>query len=891
MRARFSILLLCAVACAQAVFEPEAAHEHTERVSNVDIQHYAIELDLDLEQATIAGAVAVDFHARVPGLRVLVLDARELTVTAVEQNGAPLAFEQDGDALRISLRQPLANGQASQVRITYAGAPRTGMHFIRPSPEHPHLPYQVHTQGECEDSAFWFPCYDFPNDRASHSLDVTVDEPYTVIAAGELRNVELVDEGRRKFSYFMATPHPVYLTTLIAGEYTCIEEEWRGRKVQYFVEPVDAERAQRSFGKTPAMLDWFSDRIGVEYPYTKYAQTCVRHFAFGGMENISATTQTRRTLHDAHEEPYRSSDGLVAHELAHQWFGDLLTCTDWSHIWLNEGFATYFTQLWFEHEKGREAFQLGMWNTQNSYKRAGRSPNRRPVVFGEYVRPIEVFFDGTVYPGGASRLHMLRYLLGDEAFWKAVHHYTVRFREANVTTDDLRAALEESSGRDLERFFEQWFYRPGFPDFRVSWKYLPEAGMIALTAEQTQSGEGGRPEVFAMPVAVEVTCDEGVQTLRWPLEERKQTLYLPVPSKPKMVLFDKGHWLTKDLDFTKSVDEWLFQLRHDSDAAGRLAAAEVLGAWLRRKDKKPDLGETHEGPPDLAPLDATARARVVEVLRQAAREDGQERVRQECLQALRARPADEVLAVFEAALDDPDKRVVRRAVEALGGYAGEHDSAYVRLRAVAEGDDPVLAAAALRGISGRLSYEELEAWLERPERELSQAAFDLLFDKDRERAKSLVLHFTAPEHDEDLRRSALGKLGEFPGWEPGLEALRSQLGSPYIRWRSHAARTLSRVGDASDLPRLIAVWESEPADINKGAMEGAITGLRKRLLEAGTAPLPARSLQDELRARRAQLEAEREAAEAARRAARARSEALAAELARLRERLSRLGMD
>ncbi len=883
------IPFLCSLALAQ-VFIPDAAREHQARVSSIDVQHYRLDISLDLEAAGIEGSVRVDFKAAVPGLQVLELDAHELTIRGVFYGDQPLGFEHSDGVLRVELLEPLALGQQTSVRIDYGGTPRNGLHFVRPGPLHPDLPYQVHSQGECEDSSYWFPCYDFPNDRASHEMHVTVQEPFYAVAAGELLNVELLDGQKRRFSYRMETPHPVYLTTVVAGDYVVLEDTWRGKPVRYVVEPVDETRARRSFGRTPDMLEFFSELLGVEYPYSAYTQTCVRRFGFGGMENISATTQTRRTLHSAWDHAYGNSDGLVAHELAHQWFGDLVTCSDWSHIWLNEGFATYFTQLWFEQDQGLERFQIGMRDTQNSYKRAGRSEKRRPVVYQRYQRPIELFFDGTVYPGGAARLHMLRGQLGDEVFYRAIHHYLAKHREDNADTDDFRKAVEESSGKDLATFFEQWFYKPGFPDLDVRWSYVPEAGMISLRAEQTQSGEGGRPLAFELPVQVEVTTAEGVQQLLWPLRERTQTLYLPVSSEPLMVRFDKGHWLVKDLDFHKRLREWLYQLQHDSDAAGRLAAAEVLAAWLRSEGKT-DKGETHEGPAQLKRLDAAQRERVLAALCEAAGRDSQERVRRACLDAVRAGKPEQVLDTFLAALQDPLAPVRRSAVEALVGLCKEHDQAYESLQVVLAGEDPVLAAAALRGVAQRADWDALQAQLEDSRVEVRRTAFDLLYDRDRERCRPLVLHFAAPGTEDRLRSNALGRLADFPGWQPGLEVLRRHLDDPYLRWRSQAARALAKAGDASDLERLVAAWQREQVAMTRSSLEQAIADLRRRCLKEENAPGADQQLANELRAERAEQEARLTAVQGRLDALRAEREALERQKRALHEEMRRLGVE
>ena len=232
---------------------------------------------------------------------------------------------------------------------------------------------------------------------------------------------------------------------------------------------VDVATARRFMGKTPQMIRFYGEKLGQPYPYAKYAQVCVPDFIAGGMENITATTMTDSALHDEIAELERDEDGLVAHELAHQWFGDLLTCKDWSHIWLNEGFASYFGPLFTEHDRGDDVFRLEMKGSLEGYLGSDQR-YRRPIVESLYETSDDMF-DGVTYSKGACVLHTLRGLLGDVAWWKGIRAYVAAHKFQVVETDDFRKAMETASGKDLKWFFDQWVYKAGHPELKVRWHY------------------------------------------------------------------------------------------------------------------------------------------------------------------------------------------------------------------------------------------------------------------------------------------------------------------------------------------------------------------------------------------------------------------------------------
>jgi aminopeptidase N len=448
----------------------------------------------------------------------------------------------------------------------------------------------------------------------------------------------------------MTTPHPSYLMTLVAGALDTKYGDWNGLPLIYSAPEGLGERLLPSLDATAGALEFLTEITGRRYPYTKYGQACVENFPFGGMENISATTLTATTLRDEHGLVDRNNNGLVVHEAAHQWFGDLLTCADWSHIWLNEGFATYMNLLYIERTEGQDAFRVAMRDTQETYLMHDAGETRRPIVTTTWIDPIDIFFGGHTYQGGASRLHLLRYVLGDDAFFRGVRMYVGRNAGRGVVTDDLRAAMEEASGQDLEGFFDQWLYSAGFPEFNMHWRYDESRERVLVTVNQEHSVEGVR-SVFETPVDIEVRTASGAVTHRAEVTRRRQIFEFPSKEAPTWVRFDKGGWLPARKNAKKKLNEWLTLAARDDDVNGRRDALRRLRA----------IGAEKETPED--------RARIRAALLHALTEDASDAVRAASASLLdQPFGADVQSALATAARSDESLRVRRAALGALAQW-------------------------------------------------------------------------------------------------------------------------------------------------------------------------------------------------------------------------------
>ena len=374
----------------------------------------------------------------------------------------------------------------------------------------------------------------------------------------------------------MDQPYSNYLTSIVVGNYQPVEQNYAGIPVLNFGYPSETKQVAATVKNLPETIKFFSEVTGVKYPYPKYAQTFVEDFG-GGMENISATTQIEEMIHDDRELLDTDSESLQSHELAHQWFGDYVTCRDWGQIWLNESFATYMQAMWDEKFKGHEEFLYSdIRNNQNQVLGSWNQGYRRPIVTRFYADK-DALFDNYAYPGGGSVLHMLRKHLGDKLFFKSLNHYLTTNAHQPVSTEELRIAVEEATGQSMDWFFDQWIYKMGHPIFEVTQNYDEAKKQLTLNVKQTQKIDPNNPypqtEFFQSFVEVEI--DNRIWRV-WMKPQAENVFVFDSPTRPKLVNFDYESTLLKEMKFDKSVDELLYQLQSDKDVLARRWAMSEL---------------------------------------------------------------------------------------------------------------------------------------------------------------------------------------------------------------------------------------------------------------------------------------------------------------------------
>ncbi|MFZ0064432.1 MAG: M1 family aminopeptidase [Pyrinomonadaceae bacterium] len=665
---------------------------------NFDTRHIALNLRFDWEREQVIGTETIVLAPLVNNLARIELDAANMTFSSVKlKSGTALKYENDAknEKLHIDLDRSYQPSQELILLIDYRtngltngsrnlGFAGGGIRFIKPTADDPSRPKQIWSQGESEYNHHWFPLYDHPNDFFTSELTATVEKPLSVVSNGKLMITKENQDGTRTFHWRIEQPHASYLSSIIVGEYLPITSEYLGIPIMTNVYPHEVNEGKVTAARLTEMVKFFSEKTGVKYPYAKYAQTMVRDFG-GGMENISATTQTDNMIHDARTELDQTSDGLQSHELAHQWFGDYLTCRSWSDIWLNESFATYFQGMWDEYKLGHDDFlYLDVRGNQNQYFGAWNQGNRRPIVTKNYANP-DAVFDTYAYPRGGAVLHMLRRSLGDENWWRAINYYLDKHAHQPVDTEQFRIAIEESTGQSMDWFFDQWLYRMGHPIFRVTQNYDSVAKALKLTVEQRQQvdPEWQFPQVtlFRAPVEIEIATSSGTRIEKAMIEPRKEQVFtFSADSKPLLVNFDYGGTLIKEVEFSKTNEELIYQLAHDQDMLGRLWALGQLNTKMRaesaqQSEKDLLLAEiaralTNDSFWGMRVEAALALSGIPgDVARQAllkATKDKKSAVRTRAILSLAATKDPSLANVYREFLTDESYGVIRSAAVALG---------------------------------------------------------------------------------------------------------------------------------------------------------------------------------------------------------------------------------
>lgn len=572
-------------------FELPGDQLHYAPARPADVQHVKLVIALDFEQETISGTAYTTFSTLHEEVRTISFDAVDLNIEHISlENGTALDYTTTAKKLIVTLDHTYRNGEHFTIAIKYNAKPRTGLRFMKPVPEDPTRPVQAWTFGQPRYHSHWFPCHDSPNDRATTEIIVTVPPQFLTVSNGKLLSV--IDNGATKTHHWRHDiPHAAYLVSLVVGDFAVIDDSYNGKPVMYYIRKDRKDDARLYMGKTPQMMQFFSEYTGVEYPYDTYAQTVVEVYT-GAMEHTTCTTHSFALVVDqkAALDFNHNYVPVVAHELAHQWFGDLITCRDWSHGWLNEGFATYFEDMWVEHDEGVDEFKYTMLQEKQGYL-SEDSTYRRPIVYYTYNDQGFELFDRHLYNKGAWVLHMLRRQLTNEGFRRGIRAYIERFRTKEVVTSDLQRTLEEVTGHSLERFFQQWVFSGGHPELEVDYEWDSERKLARLRIKQTQKVDALTPcfytpldLAFTVPTSDEASRDSNpfetrVVRLRVTLgenEQVEQTFYMPLEREPLMVRIDPDGWLLKTLKFDRSPKMLRFQLAHDPDVLGRIEAADTL---------------------------------------------------------------------------------------------------------------------------------------------------------------------------------------------------------------------------------------------------------------------------------------------------------------------------
>ena len=613
-----------------------------------DVLHYRVVLDLDERTRSMEGQAQIRLLAEEDLTRVA-LDAETFEVRAVSAGGEVLDFTHDAGTLEIALGEPLPAGEALVLSIDYGGSDidvdptRYGMAAgydlgLDFKPETEQNPELVNTLSFPEGARHWYPSVDHPADRATFELLATVREDWRVLSNGRLLEIrEGPRPGTRTHHWRLDEPHPTYLSVLVAGPYEVIADRHGEVPVNYWVYPKDVPDADRSFHKTPAMLAFFEEEFGVPYPWNKYDQITIPGIG-GGAESTTATVLGQSTIHDERAEQDFPSHGLVAHEAAHHWWGDLVSYRDWGETWLSESFATYSEYLWHAHELGPDEAGENMRRKRESYLRQARTV-LRPVVTNRWRRPNENF-DAHTYPKGAALLRLLRHLTGDDAFRAGIRHFLEKHSFEPVDTEDFIAAFAEAADRDIRWFVDLWLRRPGHPVLEIETAWSDgEVGMRIRQVQSEAASMGRVPQAYRAPLSIRVVGESGAEVHPFTLEGREQELRFPSPERPRFVRFDADDVLLAELRIEKEAPEWIAQLGED-DGAGRRRAAVALADFPGREARS--------------------------ALRNAALTDPFWAVREGAVRSLDPARAADFDALMKVAAEDPRSTVRAAALDRLG---------------------------------------------------------------------------------------------------------------------------------------------------------------------------------------------------------------------------------
>lgn len=757
---------------------------HFERDRPFAVEHLALDLRLLFDERSVEGTATLRLRRVDPDAHAIELDAVGFAVRAVTLDGKAAAHVYDGRLLRVEIP---ADASGGDLVVRYRATPRKGIYFLEPDDHVPSRPRQAWTQFQEEDARHLFPCHDKPHVKMTTEVRVRVPKGFYVLSNGDLATREVTGD-EELFHWEMKDPHPSYLVTIVAGEFAEVRDEVAvadGRKVPltYLVPKGREGDVERTFGRTPDMVRHISALTGVPYPWSKYAQVVVSDFIFGGMENTTATTMYEHILVDERGALDITSDDLVVHELAHQWFGDYVTCRDWSEAWLNEGFATYFEHVWREKALGRDEYEWGIKNDLHAYLGEASGRYRRPLVCQDYDAPLDLF-DRHLYEKGSLVLHVLRTELGDALFWAGVQTYLRRHGRGIVETRDLVRALEEVSGRSLGRRVEELVHRAGHPEIEIEIAWTD--GVLTCHAKQTQHAQDGVPSVFEVPLVVEIAEGESGETVRRErllLRARSDTFAIPCARRPRFVVVDPSMNILGQVTVRSPADMSRRQLAGASTARGRWLAAQALA----RSDD----------PVSIEALVARLRD-----------EDEFWGVRAECADALAQVKSREGEAALVEAIATPHPKVRRAVVDALGRFRTPR--AFEALRAKALRDPSYLVEAEAARAIGKTrqngAFDVLVDVMDRPSWAdvIGAAALDGLAALREDRGLPHLFARTRYGHPSRVRRSAVLAIPKLATDRRAREHLEELLddADPYLR--IDVARALADLGDARARPALRA---------------------------------------------------------------------------------------
>jgi aminopeptidase N len=776
------VLFVASSTFSQEIFSPRDPGETPNRT--YDVLHYKIEITILDQTKSVEGTVTTTLVPLMPSLKTVRFNGAEMTIKKVtlgKGKGKELRFTTTTSELAIELDKAYSSLDTLRLAVEYACTPKRALTFNGPDEGYPNKRFQIWSQGEDTTNHFWFPCYDYPNDKSTSEVIGTVNKKFVLLSNGKLLSVkENAKQGTKTFYWKQEKPHSSYLIMIAVGEYAVLKDKAGKLPLEFYAYPGDTANARETFRHTASMILFFNKTIGFDYPWEKYGQIILQDH-FGGMENTSATTLSDDwAVPDKRRRLDVDPRSLLAHELAHQWWGDVVTCKDFRHAWLNESFASYYDPLYFERIAGRDEFDLTMYQDQQAGINVDTTRGRKPIVSVES-------YGENIYPRGAAVLHMLRFLLGDDLYHRSIRHYITKHQFLPVETNDLKLAIEEASGQNLQWFFDQWVYKAGHPVFELSYRWNASDKNVTLHVRQTQK-QDSLTGIFRTPVDIDIVTAEGSNTYRVGVLSGDTTFTFASAQQPKLVVFDKGNWLLKELRWEKSVEEWTYQAVSAQNQVDRIRALQALAMlppssevatliadrlvndafWGVRREAAVRAGALAAKSDDVKPALQSALA-------QASYSDVRSAVRDAATTALRSFKTTAALGALHRALDDSSYSVMSSA-----------------LRSLARAD----SANALATIRKYLDYPSQQNIV-------SNAALSAASNIDSSFALDLALQKVAYGQMVNTRYTSLGIIRRFGrGNAQAVQTLSGLLKDKNEGVKSNAVQILGDIGDASAIPAL-----------------------------------------------------------------------------------------
>jgi aminopeptidase N len=771
----------------------------------VDILHLALDVTPNFKARTISGSSTLRFKPLGNALEEFRLDASELSIRAVHCSHKGFTYQITEREIILSFEPPIPVGQTSSVTVEYSAEPAKGLYFR--TKEMGYSATHLWTQGEPSESRHWFPCFDHPVEKFTSEVTCHLPAGMVALSNGRQESKKTDSNGLTAFRWVQEKPHVNYLVTLVAGEFERVQDLHRDVPLEFWTTPEELSKAPNSFRHTKHMMEFFERELGVPYPWAKYGQVAVQDYHWGGMENTSLTTLNYKTLFGSDTENLFSSDSLVAHELAHQWFGDLVTCKDWSHIWLNEGFATFYDWLWQGALHGRNETLYALHQAAKGI--LSNTNETRGIVWRKFAEANEMF-NYLAYPKGAWVLNMLRQELGADLYRACITAYLKKHQYGSVTSDDLRAAIETVSGRNFDRFFDQWVHGVGAPVLDASYSWDEKTHLAKLTLKQTQKISEESP-LFQFPLTLRfVTKSERIErTVQ--VRDKAEDFYFPLKEAPESVRIDPELGVLAKIVFKPSRPMLFHQLADQSDIIGQLRALDELA-------DKPDQEAVSKIQSALQTADHYGvRIRAAEVLKQSR--------------------SDASLDALCAAVQQPDARVRNAVVLALGGFFDPKAQKSL-MEAVRSEKNPGIVATALRALGPYQNPEVREVLSDSllrasyRNRILEGAVAAIRVQDDPRFASALtgIIQTRLSEFSGTLATSVLETLGFISRYEQNRdtvrEALLAQVASPRETVRVAAIGGLGMLEDARSVGVLETFASASPSKPEKAAADRALEKIR-----------------------------------------------------------------